>query len=498
MLYNGGDCSQSDNRQFLKFTCEDFGDGPPTEIGTESWIVVTDLTGQIVYHEDFVPVGSNYFLRTPPDQERFVPDQIINIYSSSDATEATLLQTMQYHSSCSSNLELKNRFGASQLVEFINELQGNVTCFNDANFGFEIVVPVTIDGDAAEIIALTANTNFAGFLDLSDQVAGQVVEPGGSISANIVTTFDLTVRQRYTLLIQVVASAVPTGTICTGTNFTEFLAGNPPPIDSTTTAPTRGPTVSPAPTPDPQTTACSVEGVMVCQTLDPQGRVLSFCDDVGNPADNVCGGDLEATALGFRYNGGANYPESAWITISGGRTGTVVSERVNVGGQVYGEGDFRGEAFVVVSQLNEGGTGPGERIEQFQFDTNCREGEEVLRLTDIYGSLELTDYRNALGRQSSIANVRMQYFVRNLEGFAMIAEDAFVNSDFQILVSDYIPDPTEIEVGPRQRVIVHEETRPVDFGAKFVNSETLSFSMNVTGRGEISSLECFDELDFSF
>ncbi|GAX25238.1 hypothetical protein FisN_5Lu374, partial [Fistulifera solaris] len=403
-----------------------------------------------------------------------------------------------YHSSCSSNLELKNRFGASQLVEFVNELQGNVTCFNDANFGFEIVVPVTIDGDAAEIIALTANTNFAGFLDLSDQVAGQVVEPGGSISANIVTTFDLTTRQRYTLLIQVVASAVPTGTICTGTNFTEFLAGNPPPLDSTTTAPTRGPTVSPAPTPDPQTTACSVEGQMVCQTLDPQGRILSFCDDVGNPADSVCGGDLEATALGFRYNGGATYPESAWITISGGRTGTVVSDRVNVGGQVYGEGDFRGEAFVVVSQLNAGGTGPGERIEQFQFDTNCREGEEVLRLTDIYGSLELTDYRNALGRQSSIANVRMQYFVRNLEGFAMIAEDAFVNSDFQILVSDYIPDPTEIEVGPRQRVIVHEETRPVDFGAKFDNGETLSFSMNVTGRGEISSLPCFDELDFSF
>jgi hypothetical protein len=45
---------------------------------------------------------------------------------------------------------------------------------------------------------------------------------------------------------------------------------------------------------------------------------------------------------------------------------------------------------------------------------------------------------------------------------------------------------------------VHEETRPVDFGAKFDNGETLSFSMNVTGRGEISSLPCFDELDFSF
>jgi hypothetical protein len=92
----------------------------------------------------------------------------------------------------------------------------------------------------------------------------------------------------------------------------------------------------------------------------------------------------------------------------------------------------------------------------------------------------------------------MSYFVRNLLGISMIAEDAFVDSDFQELISDYIPDPTEIELAPRQRTIVHEETRPVDFGTKFANGETLSFFMNVTGRGEASSLPCFDDLSYSF
>ncbi len=80
----------------------------------------------------------------------------------------------------------------------------------------------------------------------------------------------------------------------------------------------------------------------------------------------------------------------------------------------------------------------------------------------------------------------------------MIAEDTFVESDFQILISDYVPGPTEIEVGPRQRVIVYEGTRPIDFDAKFDNNSTLAFSMNVTGRGEIRSLTCSDELKYTF
>jgi len=43
MLFNGGGCEQSDNRQFLKFTCTDMNGGPPVNEGDEAYIVVTDI-----------------------------------------------------------------------------------------------------------------------------------------------------------------------------------------------------------------------------------------------------------------------------------------------------------------------------------------------------------------------------------------------------------------------------------------------------------------------
>ena len=115
-------------------------------------------------------------------------------------------------------MELKNRFGASQLVQFLNEEQGNVTCF---------VIPIDIQGDSATLENLTALTNFAGFLDFSDQVRGQPLEAGGSVYLTIPTTLDLTERRRHTALTTISAMANPSGVLCQGTEFSSFLAGSP-------------------------------------------------------------------------------------------------------------------------------------------------------------------------------------------------------------------------------------------------------------------------------
>ena len=134
MLYNGGNCKQSDNGQSLEFTCEDTANGPPpTTEGEQSYIIVTDAKGSgIIYHQGFVTVGSIYHLRTPELADRFVDDQIIMIYRDENTEDpSSLLQHVQYHSPRSSDLELKNRFGASQLVEFVTEEQGNVSCFGN-------------------------------------------------------------------------------------------------------------------------------------------------------------------------------------------------------------------------------------------------------------------------------------------------------------------------------------------------------------------------------
>jgi hypothetical protein len=147
-LYNGGDCSQSFNVQEDKFFCTDLNGGPPTERGAVSYIVVTDLDGETIFHADFVEVGSLFTLSDGGDT--FPADQLITIYSSNDtANPDNIIQSIQYHSSCSSNLFLKDRFGATQLVIWVNEDQGVVSCFANQTFELDITVPVNIDGDSA-------------------------------------------------------------------------------------------------------------------------------------------------------------------------------------------------------------------------------------------------------------------------------------------------------------------------------------------------------------
>jgi hypothetical protein len=221
MLYNGGDCGQSDNTQEEdKFMCQDFQGGPPTMDGVESYIVVTDAKGKgITYFEGIVRVGENYGLNN--DMKPFEPDQSIMIFSGSD--KADLLQAVRYHSSCSQDMELKNRFGASQLVEFLNEEQGNVSCFATLEYGMDIQIPVTMNGNEICLETLTAITNFAGMLDLSDQVRDVCVPPGGTVTVTMEAPIDGTTQQRYSILATITGTEIPSERPCNGTDFISWL-----------------------------------------------------------------------------------------------------------------------------------------------------------------------------------------------------------------------------------------------------------------------------------
>ena len=236
MLYNGGNCDQSDNSQPLKFTCADMNGGPPTDIGAESYIIVTDIKGDgITYFEGLVAVDSLYSLNDAG--ERFAADMFIMIYT---PDQSTLLQMVQYHSSCSQDLELKNRFGASQLVEFMNELQGLVSCFTLYTLAITINLPVTAEAtDQIELTSMTAMTSFAGMVDLTDQVAGMVIGPG---SPGVIVTFegmiDATVREQYTFIYNIEGIRVSDGALCTGMDMFSIEIGYDP--DAPGQAPTTG------------------------------------------------------------------------------------------------------------------------------------------------------------------------------------------------------------------------------------------------------------------
>ena len=221
LLYNGGDCSQTDNADLLGIACQD-GDNvsPPTVEGEESYILVTDAASKgITYHEAYVAVGSEFVIDSgngQPMEDGF----LIQIYDQDDKT--TLLQTVSYSQSlCSSTLELSGRFGASQVVGYTNQLQGDIKMF--ASYTTTLDVSFALKGllQAAAMDSLSFFTSFAGLIDATDQVQGQVITPSQPVTVTLPVEVDLFNPTRHTLL----AGVSVGGGACTTTEFLSFRTG---------------------------------------------------------------------------------------------------------------------------------------------------------------------------------------------------------------------------------------------------------------------------------
>jgi len=64
----------------------------------------------MTFFEGWVGVYETFLLTN--NMERFPADQNVRVWSSDAKTDETLLQDLTYHSSCSQNLDLCNRFGS--------------------------------------------------------------------------------------------------------------------------------------------------------------------------------------------------------------------------------------------------------------------------------------------------------------------------------------------------------------------------------------------------
>jgi len=284
-LFNGGNCDQSFNVQEAsgKFFCEDFGAGPPTERGEKAFIVVTALKDDTVYHNDWAEVGQLYTLFDGGNN--FVADQLITIYNSSDtANPSNILQAVQYHSSCSQNLFLKDRFGASQLVIWVNEDQGTISCFANQTFELDVTVPIEFEGGPATVTSLTVASNVDPFFfNLTDKVAGTQIDAGDTLEVSIAIPIDLTQKQTYNLLITLVAVTLD-GRDCRATDLISFTAGYPLPPIFPTFSPTQAPSgglggqVPALPAPAPGAPTASAPTVPAQATL---ATIVDFA--AGNP-----------------------------------------------------------------------------------------------------------------------------------------------------------------------------------------------------------------------
>ena len=507
MLYTGGNCDMSFNVQEPKlFECFDIDKGPPVEEGTRSFIVVTSLDGDIVYHRGWVKVGDQYELFD--GGEKFEANQNITIYGSRRLGYSTMLQTLRYHSSCSQNLFLKDRFGASQLVVWQNEDQGVVTCFANASFTFRLTIPFEVSTeDRVSLTSLVSITSFGTF-DLTDQVLHKRIRPGKVITARVEVPIDLTVRRNYQLL-TTVSGISDSGTYCRGVDYYAFTAGNPLPPSFPSLAPTAPPTTTTSPTPDPLLTACDISAHIECELVDKGGSETDRdCRRLKPPKTSVCLGD-QPTELRLLYTGndctGANATSRDFKCrdFNGGPSAGssfVTIEDDRKGGETYFRGIVQvGEIISVRSTNSEIGKKlavhvyakvkgqEGSLKQKVELPSKCDERSDVRLLTH-YGAMQITAFRNRQrGFQRAIERLQHTFVIQNLGKLKSVVVWANVSSDLYGDMS-LIEGGDGLQFPPGLKI-------PFEFGQTFVNlysarGKLFRTDLSVSGYGLASGLAC--------
>lgn len=502
------------------FFCSDLNGGPPTDRDASSYILVTDVKGEgIVYHEGWVQVGQPFTL--DDDGNNFEANMLVTIWNSEDMSDPNnILQSMQYHSSCSSNLFLKDRFGAIQLIQWINEDQGVISCFANQTFDMDITIPIEIEGGPATLTSLTVASNVDPFFfNLTDQVAGTVLDGGETLSTSINIPLDMTTRKTYNLLMTVFA-VTESGRICKASNLQSFSAGDPLPPLFPTFAPTSAPTGTDPPTPDPETARCNLEADIECRTAS--GRT---CRSISATSNRVCDSDDDPNSLTFKYTGksclaGSSFTangkcremisgldltqEEVYITVESDKKQNKreKNDKVLRFGQVVGIGEtfvlssgLGRESTIVISSVVSGG--PGTELQRIEkLNTHCRgqEGEDLTLLQD-YGAIQLVGFdTNEQGEVNTEENILLKYVIRNEGSLPAVLLSAVKENPF-------LTDPTE------QLLIESSQTLEPGEDIEFLEIRTLDMEeadqdynvgLYITGEGLQSGRSCFDRASYFF
>ena len=258
MMYNGGGCSQSFNVQpDTLFQCFDLrpptGAGPPPLEGPVDIEARSSINGTLFF-SGVVNVHETYNLTNVDTDTSILVREIGN-----STTKGKPMQLINFHTACDQNLFLRDRFGAQQVAGWINELQGVVNSDVEVFYSYNISNTGVVD---AELVNL--NTSFMPpepptVEDLTGQIAGQILEPGENVEAQISVTIDLTTSLLYTIIGDVLG-VTTNGGDCPDSAESQFYAGTPvpgrpqPPLPSQSTIAPRPPLPSQpiiAPTPAP-------------------------------------------------------------------------------------------------------------------------------------------------------------------------------------------------------------------------------------------------------
>lgn len=416
--YNGGSCAQSFNLQPPSvFNCTDFGTGPPSESGAQSFIVVSDAESGAVYFKELVTIGGDFSIEDAGND--LAPLLSVAVYRSADATD--LLQTIIIQASCDRDFFLKDRFGSIQLISFVNQEQGEVSCFLSVLLSFDAENVGELNN--ATLQSLVSQGNIGSF-DLTDTVNGVVLVPGASQTFTQRVQLDMTTRQAYTAINTLAAISSPQGFGCADMDNLMFEAGNALPPGVPTLTPSSSPSTTVAPTSPPENAECVLLPETTC--LVTQGPNVA-CDSLKSPTSLICDGNVNPTELAFRYNGGScpgdnNANGFRCDNRNGGPSGRqnvwmrVVSrgevwfdEAVNQNDFIPVRANFADVTDITISSVdnNQAGT----LLQNMRLRTTCDVTDD-LTLLNSFGSLDLIGFSNRpTGTHWGSAMVTVRYHV---------------------------------------------------------------------------------------
>lgn len=477
MLLYGGNCSQSFNMQSsILFRCFDSKSGPPTTPGSQVFIVATDTKGQgITYFSGFVNIGTTYTLSDNGNQVD--ANMNITIYSSSNLSPTNVLETLVYHSSCSSrNLFLGDRFGASQLVAFRNNAQGDISLFQNANFQFSIKLPFTLTGSAT-LTSLVSVTNFLGVLNFTRQVAGLKVSAGQEIILSQPIPLDLTERRRYTA-VTTLTGVISTGQSCSASDVTTFIAGNPAIPGFPTIAPTGASGATPSPTTNPLTSPCRLRTLIRCVVPN---REFFSCDALSAPSTTACSGDSFPSYLQFRYVGGDGLPDTVFVSIVSNHT--IFEGFVNKFGFINAYGNYRSRSVPIVFSNTPNGT----VLASFDVPTACN-GSDLILYKNYGGVLQLSGFaNNVTGLVNGFAAVQLDYVLQNDGDAPITVTSASIASAFS---GNNTLLPSPVSISGKGEVDLGNETAVLNLQS--AAGKTLNFGLSASGSASGTGFPCFD------
>jgi len=517
MRYNGGPCDQSDNLQPDKSGCVDVGDGPPTDKGVVSWITVTATKDPgITYFNGPVAVGDNFELDDGGGRVEADMTVIISEVDSSGTGPGLTIQDQFFHSSCSQNLFLKDRFGSVQLVAWLNGLQGFVTCFVDVEFSFAIVngeLGNPSDTSPATLLSFFTLTNLIGDGDglelrnFTDIVYGKTLQPGELYEFEAIFTIDATVRRFYTAISNLVGRNDDTNGICRVSSVLSFTAG----ADLTPVFPTKAPTVSPTstafPTVDPESVDCDIDAEITCES---NGKP---CESSLKFPTVTCNGDVPNT-MEFMFTGKEcmdtiasealkdcsdenvipDGTESVYVYISddkfkdGPFFSGVVSKNEIFTANVGGEGKLGIQIYNVANGVQ------GDLLyQEMQTDTKCETDKKQLVTADLFGALQLTGFASNSQSVSGEASITLSYSVVNNDRYKTTIDGANAYMSYE---TTFFP-PGSIELSKRgEDYLLGTYTKDVNL-FELVNQKE-RYSLSVTGFNSNNPVRnCSDAVAYS-